>query len=191
MEGERTMAGHVCPWWLGYFHLGPIRRWFQNPEEILSPYVRPGMKILEIGPGMGFFTLEMARLTGPEGRVVAIDIQPKMIRALERRARRAGLADRVDARVCGAESPGAEDLAGVVDFASAFYVVHEVPDVPGLMRHVHGALVPAGMFLIVEPVNHVSREDFELNIGTARDVGFSVLRRPEIRKSRAVLLSKN
>ena len=185
------MAGHVCPWWLGYFHLGPIRRWLQNPEKILSPYVKPGMKVLDIGPGMGFFTLEMAKLAGPEGRVVAIDLQPKMIRALERRARRAGLADHIDARVCTADSLGADDLVGIIDFSSVFYVVHEVPDVPGFMRQVHALLVPEGTFLMVEPVNHISHEDFELNIGAACDVGFSVAERPEIRKSRAALLAKS
>ncbi len=184
------MAGHVCPWWLGYFHLGVIRRRLQNPGKILSPYVRPGMKILDIGPGMGFFTLEMAKLAGPEGRVVAVDVQPKMIRALERRARRAALADRIDARVCTAGSLGADDLAGIIDFTCAFYVVHEVPDVPGLMRQVHALLVPAGMLIMVEPAHHISLEDFELNIETAREVGFSVHERPEIRKSRSVLLVK-
>lgn len=184
------MAGRVCPWWLGYFHLGPIRRWLQNPEKILSPYVKPGMKLLDIGPGMGFFTLEMANFVGPEGQVIAIDLQPKMISALERRAKRAGLSERIDARICGAGSLGADDLAGSVDFAFGFYVVHEVPDVPGFMKQVHTLLIQAGKFLMVEPANHISHEDFELNIGTACGVGFSVADRPEIRKSRAVLFAK-
>ncbi|HUV35786.1 MAG TPA: class I SAM-dependent methyltransferase [Patescibacteria group bacterium] len=185
------MAGRVCPWWLGYFHLGPIRRMLHNPEKILSPYVRRGMKVLDIGPGMGFFTLEMARLVGPEGMTVAIDLQPKMIRALERRAGRAGLADRIDARVCTAGDLGADDLAGSIDFSIGFYVVHEVPDVSRFMQQVYALLVPAGKFLVVEPENHISREDFELNIGTAREAGFSVIERPEIRKSFSVLLVKS
>ncbi len=185
------MPGHVCPWWLGYFHLGPIRRWLLNPEKILSTYVERGMKILDIGPGMGFFTLGMAKLVGPEGKVIAIDLQPKMIRVLERRARRAGLSGRIDARVCGARNLGADDLDGSIDFAFAFYVVHEVPDVPGLMKQIHSILVPAGKFLMVEPVNHISSADFERNIATAVDLGFSEIDRPGIRKSRSVILSKD
>ena len=49
------------------------------------------MTVLEPGPGMGFFTLELARIVGPEGRVVAVDVQPKMVEGLQKRARRAGL----------------------------------------------------------------------------------------------------
>ncbi len=70
----------------------PVRRWMgENPEALLTPYVREGMTVLEPGPGMGFFTLPLARMVGPAGRVVAVDIQARMLDALERRARKAGL----------------------------------------------------------------------------------------------------
>ncbi len=59
------MPERVCPWWLGYFLASPIRRLWQNPAQILRPYVREGMTVLEPGPGMVFFTLELARLVGP------------------------------------------------------------------------------------------------------------------------------
>ena len=78
------MAEHVCPWWLGYFLVSPIRRWMQNPDELIAPYVTPGMTVLEPGPGMGFFTLPLARRVG-SGRVIAVDIQPKMLNALRRK----------------------------------------------------------------------------------------------------------
>ena len=78
----------------------PVGRFGQNPVKILSPYVGSGMTVLDIGPGMGFFTLPMARLVGPAGKVVCADVQPKMLDALRRRAAEAGLADRIDARVC-------------------------------------------------------------------------------------------
>ena len=60
------MGHRVCPWWLGYVLASPVRRLLQNPAEVVGPYVRPGMTVLEPGPGMGFFTLEMARQRGPE-----------------------------------------------------------------------------------------------------------------------------
>lgn len=85
------MAQHVCPWWIGYFLASPIRRISFDPRKILAPFVSEGMTVLEPGPGMGFFTLELARAVGPKGRVVAVDVQAKMLAALERRARRAGL----------------------------------------------------------------------------------------------------
>ncbi len=67
------MAQHVCPWWLGYWLASPLRRLTVNPDAVVSPFVRPGMLVLEPGPGMGFFTLPLARLVGPKGRVVALD----------------------------------------------------------------------------------------------------------------------
>lgn len=59
-----------------------------------------GMTILEVGSGMRFFTLPMARMVGPRGTVVCLDVQPEMLDALRRRAAKAGLADRIDARAC-------------------------------------------------------------------------------------------
>ncbi len=122
------MAHRICPWWLGYWLISPLRKYGQNPHLILSAYVHEGMTVLEPGPGMGHFTLELARLVGSSGRVVAVDVQPKMIDRLKRRAAKAGLLDRVDARVAPAESMAIADLLGSVDFTLAFAVVHEFPD---------------------------------------------------------------
>ena len=86
------MAHRVCPWWIGYLLVSPIRKWLgQDPVEILSPYVREGMTVLEPGPGMGFFTIPLARLVGSSGRVIAVDMQPRMIQGLMRRAAKAKL----------------------------------------------------------------------------------------------------
>jgi ubiquinone/menaquinone biosynthesis C-methylase UbiE len=71
------MKHGVCPWWLGYWLISPVRRLGQNPHDILLPYVREGMTVLEPGPGMGFFTIELARLVGASGKVVAVDVQPR------------------------------------------------------------------------------------------------------------------
>jgi hypothetical protein len=88
------MAGHgVCPWWVGGFLASPFRRLMQALAPIVAPYVHAGMTVLEPGPGMGFFTLDIARLVGPSGHVIAVDVQRQMIAGLRRRARRAGLPD--------------------------------------------------------------------------------------------------
>src|SRR5215469_18885857 len=112
-----------CPWWVGYLLANPIRKLWQDPVQILKPHVRAGMTVVEPGPGMGFFTLEIARLVGPSGRVVAVDAQPRMIKALKRRARRAGYLDRIDARVVRPGSMQIADLDEMVDFVLAFAVV--------------------------------------------------------------------
>jgi ubiquinone/menaquinone biosynthesis C-methylase UbiE len=112
---------------MGYLLLSPIRKWRQDPTRILAPYVRADMTVLEPGPGMGFFTIEIARLVGPSGRVIAIDVQPRMIEALRRRARKTGLADRIDARIVSPSSMELSGLDAAVDFVFAFAVVHEMP----------------------------------------------------------------
>jgi ubiquinone/menaquinone biosynthesis C-methylase UbiE len=107
------MAESVCPWWAGYLLASPIRRWFmQSPEEMLSPFVREGMTVLEPGPGMGFFTLPLAQMVGPSGRVVAVDIQPKMLSELRRRAEKVGLAGRIDTRLAERDHMPLDDLRG-------------------------------------------------------------------------------
>lgn len=88
------MACKVCPWWLGYLLVSPLRKLLQNPEKVIEPYVHAGMTVVEIGPGMGFFTLEIAKKVGALGRVITIDIQPQMLERLAQRAEKAKLRDR-------------------------------------------------------------------------------------------------
>ena len=71
---------------------------------MLAPFVRAGILVLEPGPGMGFFMLELAKLVGPRGRVIAVEVQPKRIAGLRRRAARAGLSGRIKARVVPADT---------------------------------------------------------------------------------------
>lgn len=56
-----------------------LRRWVQNPEKILSPYVKKGMTVLDMGAGPGFFSIPLARMVGETGHVVACDLQQGML----------------------------------------------------------------------------------------------------------------
>jgi SAM-dependent methyltransferase len=85
------MNNRVCPWWLCYSFDNPLRRLVHDPERILNPHVNPGMTAVDIGCGMGCFTLGLAKLVGPGGKVIAVDLQEEMLAALGRRARKAGL----------------------------------------------------------------------------------------------------
>ena len=184
------MKHRVCPWWLGYWLLNPLRRWSQNPREILAPYVREGMTVLEPGPGMGFLTLGLALLVGPTGRVVAVDVQPKMIDKLKQRLAKSGLNSRVETRVAPAESMGLADLREAVDFTAAFYVVHEFPDHGTFFAEVAEASKPGACVLLAEPKGHVKAAAFEAELEAAAKAGFSVAGRPNIRRSLTALLKK-
>jgi len=183
------MAERVCPVWIGYLLASPLRKLLNDPRKILGPYVKTGMTALDVGSAMGFFSLPMAELVGPNGRVICVDFQEGMIKRLERRTSKAGLAERVQTRVCSQNSLGLDDLRGGIDFALAFAMVHEVPDATTLFSEIHRALKPGGTVLVAEPRGHVAREEFEASVSTAVRSGFSIVERPIIRLSRAVLLS--
>ena len=184
------MPQRVCPWWIGYLLACPLRRLMQDPRKLLTPHVREGMTVLEPGPGMGFFTIELARLVGPRGRVVTVDIQPKMVSNLKRRVAKAGLQDRVDARLVSPESMGIGDLAGKVDFTLAFALVHEMPSAQTFFNEVAAASKPGGTLLLAEPSGHVNDKAFDEELQAAARAGFEVVDRPTVSRSIAAVLRK-
>ncbi len=184
------MADRVCPWWMGYLLANPIRRLVQDPHRILSPYVKSGMTLVEPGPGMGFFTIEAARLVGPTGRVVAVDIQPRMLASLRRRAARAGVGDRIETRVVQPGSLGLDDLADATDFLLAFAMVHEFRDDASFFRQAAAALRPGGRLLLVEPAGHVDERRFAVELEAAAAAGLVEAERPSYWHSIGALLVK-
>ena len=185
------MSERVCPWWLGYLLVNPLRKLLHKPENILKPYIHEGMTVLEVGSGMGFFTLPMARLVGESGHVMCVDLQERMIRAVKKRAVRAGLIDRIELRVCTPTSLGIDDLAEKVDFALVFYVVHEVPDAKRFLSEIQRSLGKGGLLLFSEPVGHVPKEAFEDTLATAQILGFRIADSPKIRRSYSSLWVKD
>jgi SAM-dependent methyltransferase len=148
------------------------------------------MTVLEPGPGMGFFTLELARLVGPSGRVVALDVQPRMIDRLKRRAAKAGLLDRLVARPVSSLSLEATDFLGQVDFALVFAVVHELPAAAPFFAEMADTLKPGACLLFAEPSGHVKPAQFDGEVQAAVGAGLRPIGYPSVRRSRTVLLKK-
>lgn len=182
------MAKPVYPWWLGYLLINPLRRLKQNPEKIFKPYIKKNMNVVDVGCGMGFFSLPLAKLVGENGRVICIDLQERMIQGLKKRAAKTGLLGRIETRVCGSNSLEITDLAGGIDFFLAFGVVHEVPDSMSFMKEVHQALKKGACLLISEPAHHVSTQDFDATVEIAKRSGFEVKEHLNIKDSYSVLL---
>lgn len=180
------MEKHVCPWWIGYLLVNPLRRWLQNPDKILTPYIHNGMTVLDIGPGMGFFTIPAARLVGAAGKVMAVDIQEKMLTSLQTRARKAGMAERIITRVCG---PDDIMVSEPIDVCLALNVVHEVPDAGRLFAQIRDILKPGGIVLLAEPKGHVSEEKFRSTLAVASAAGMNMIEEPEIRRSWSAVLA--
>lgn len=181
------MSPHVCPWWGGYFIDNRFRRLLHNPEAILVDFVQPGMTVMDVGCGMGFFSIPMATFVGAEGRVLSVDLQRKMLDVLVERARKAGVFERIETHCCEAESIGVDRS---VDFALAFYSAHEVPDQRRLLGDVYQCLRPSGHFLVVEPIGHVRASAFDKMLALSRGVGFKLEGQPHVRMSRTALLAK-
>jgi len=185
------MAERVCPWWMGYLLVSPMRRWSEKPELLLAPHLREGMTVLEPGPGMGFFTLPMSRMVGPAGRIFAIDIQAKMLESLRRRALKAGTSERIDTRLAQPDSLGINDLNNCVDFVLAFAVVHELPSPAVFFREAAAAMKTGALMLFAEPAGHVTPEKFQAEIEAACAAGLEVTAQPVIRRNHAAILRKN
>ena len=181
------MEQHVCPWWFAYSFDNPVRRLLHPPEKLLAPWVRPGMTVLDIGCGIGHFSLGMARMVGASGRVIAADLQERALTVVARRARRAGLADRITPHRCGAGSCG---VAGPVDFALAFWMLHETPSAEEFCREIAGALSPGGRFLVAEPTFHVTQAAFDGELAAAARAGLKLIERPRVKVSRAALFGR-
>jgi len=184
------MAHRVCPHWVGYLLINPLRKLFENPNKIFGPFVQEGMIVLEPGCGMGYFTLPLARMVGPKGQIVAVDIQSKMLSALRRRARRTGLLDRMVLRHIKDDGLGVKDFSGKVDFAVALHVVHEVPNQTSFFTDVWQALKQGSKLLVVEPKGHISQDEFAESVAIAEKVGFEPEALSKIVRDRAALLIK-
>jgi ubiquinone/menaquinone biosynthesis C-methylase UbiE len=176
----------VCPWWLCFTFDNPLRKLLHNPEIILAPYLRPGHRVIDIGSGMGYFTIPIAKLVGHSGHVTAIDIQTEMLSVLISRSRKNQVSDRIKTHLASPESIGNHEKA---DFILAFWMLHEVPDKRRLLTEICNLLKPQGLFLLVEPIVHVPKRLFLRTIQIADELGLIVKENPRIRISHSTVLA--
>ncbi len=179
---------HVCPWWLAYTFDNRLRSMIHRPEKVLSPYIRPGMTVMDAGCGMGFFSIGMAGLVGDDGLVISVDIQQEMLEVVQRRAEKAGVNHRIRTYLCEPEGIGDHKN---VNFALAFWMVHEVRRPNAFFEQVHSCLGSESMLLLAEPRIHVSSKFFKKLINEAQNAGLRLCEEPRIRFSRAALFAKD
>jgi SAM-dependent methyltransferase len=135
-----------CPASLAWLVDNPIRSLYTG--TILDRVgIRPGERVLELGPGPGAFTVDAARRAGPEGQVIAVDIQPEMIARLDVRVREAGLTN-VETHVASAYDLPLEDES--VDRAFLVTVLPEIPDRARALSELRRVLRPGGLLSVTE-----------------------------------------
>ena len=126
----------------------PERMTWQKPDHVLELMaIAPGMTVVDIGAGTGFFEPPLARAVGPAGKVLALDVEPKMVEHLARRAAESGLTQ-VEARAVDSADPGlAPSSADRILIVNTW---HHIDDRGAYSAKLRDALAPGGSIWIVD-----------------------------------------
>ncbi len=110
--------------------------------------IKPGMTVCDMGCGNGFYTVQMARLVGEQGKVLAVDIQPEMLRLLTLRAKKANLADRVQPILGSLWDPQLPQ--GEIDIILCADVYHEFSHPELMLAAMRASLADGGKIVLLE-----------------------------------------
>ena len=105
---------YVCPAEFAGSLDNKFRRLFHNPIRILEAYIATGMTVIDLGCGPGYFTEALAKLVGEGGRVIAADLQQKMLDKVDRKIRGTELEGRVEKHLCLQDRIGISQKADFV-----------------------------------------------------------------------------
>jgi ubiquinone/menaquinone biosynthesis C-methylase UbiE len=159
-----------CPASFSWIVNNPIRRRYMRP--VLDRVgIRPGEKVLELGPGPGAFTIEAARRTEPGGKLIAVDIQPKMIAAVERKIRESKLSN-VDTYVGDAFHLPMENES--IDRAFLVTVLPEIPDRKRALQELRRVLKTGGILSLTEEFLDPDYPLARTSIRWAEETGFEL-----------------
>ena len=147
----RRFHRHPAPAFTGLFLDSDFRRWLQPPDKLIERSgIKPGMTVLDLGCGSGAFTPFVARVVGEQGRVYAVDIQPAMLKQLERKLARAENQDikNIELKPASAYNLPFED--GSLDLVYMVTVLQEIPDRSRALREIKRVLKPGGILAVTE-----------------------------------------
>jgi ubiquinone/menaquinone biosynthesis C-methylase UbiE len=186
MNNERDKR--VCPVELAGSLDNSIRRLFHDPKKILSSYIHEGMTVLDMGCGPGFFSIEIAKMVGDSGKVIAADLQEGMLAKVKAKIIGTEFEKRIELHKCEETKAGVNQQ---VDLVLCFWMVHEVPDKANLFTELKSILKPDGRIFVIEPKFHVTKKAFNKMIDLIRKTGFDVTECQKVFLSRSVMLKKN
>ena len=116
---QKTKQSHRhIPWNISLSIIGPFRKLFEPPQRLIESYVKKGQVVADLGCGPGYYTLPLARCVGLEGKVYAVDLDEKCIRALEKKADKGGYQN------IEAHASSASDLSFIKDKSVDFILAN-------------------------------------------------------------------
>ena len=179
--------GHTCPAEAAGMLDNSLRKLIHNPRKILEPYIKTGMTVLDVGCGPGFFSIEIAKMLNGSGKIIAADLQEKMLNKVRKKIKNTNLEQNIELHKCDFEKIG---IVEKVDFVLAFWMVHEVRNQEIFFEELASILKPNGMIFIIEPYIHVSKTAFKRMLDKIKEIGFKIIESPKVFFSRTVVLSK-
>jgi ubiquinone/menaquinone biosynthesis C-methylase UbiE len=146
----------TAAWWRRHPSACPYsqRFWVEAPHpfitrarlrEILDP--RPGERLLEVGPGTGYYALPVAEWLSPDGRLDVLDVQQEMLDHTLRRAREHDIANITPRLADARELPYADDS---FDGAYLVTVLGEIPDQEAALQELERVVKPSGRIVVGE-----------------------------------------
>jgi len=183
----QNMSPHVCPHTISFFLDNWFRKIIQHPKRITGPYIKTGDTVIDMGCGPGFFSIEMAKMVGPQGKVIAVDLQEKMLGHVKRKALKNDMTGRMEFHQCPQDRIGLNVKA---DFILAYYMVHETPSIASFFKETAAMLKDGGRMLVVEPRMHVNKAMFGETLEEGEKAGLKVDGFPKHKGGRSVLFGK-
>jgi ubiquinone/menaquinone biosynthesis C-methylase UbiE len=120
----------------------------EQPAAMLDALkIPPGSTVADVGAGAGYHTIPLARRVGPDGIVLATDVQPEMLQMLKQRAQAEGISN-IKPLLCSQRDTKLPD--GRVDLVLMVDVYHECSDPEATLLGLHKALRPGGRLVLVE-----------------------------------------
>ena len=149
--GKRYMGREIAGvmGWQGAAWLEREEREKEERTDLLlkALALKPGMTVADIGAGTGYLSRRMASVVAPEGKVLAVDVQPEMVRMLKRLAQQKGLSNIVPS--LGTDTD-VKLPAATVDLAIMVDVYHELAYPFEVMESIIRALKPGGQLVFIE-----------------------------------------
>ena len=147
----RKLYHFPAPAFIGRFLDSDLRRWVQPPDKLIKRSgIKPGMTVMDLGCGSGAFTPFVARAVGEQGKVYAVDIQPAMLKQLERKLPETENQDisNIDMKQASAYDLPFEDES--LDLVYMVTVLQEIPDRGKALREIKRVLKPGGILAVTE-----------------------------------------